>query len=318
MNIVILDGYTLNPGDLSWDGFEELGNLTVYDRTGEEELARRLNGAEAVFTNKVPITAEVLDANPGIKFIGVLASGFNVVDIKAAADRGIPVCNIPTYGTSAVSQFVFALLLNICHHVQDHADSVKAGDWAAAEDWCYWNFPLTELAGKTMGIIGFGRIGQAVGRIANAFGMKVIAYDEFKNPALESEVMHYTGLDAVFTESDVISLHCPLTPATEDLINRENILKMKDGVILINTSRGPLVVEADLAEALNSGKLRAAGLDVASTEPIKADNPLLKAKNCYITPHIAWAPSESRKRLMDIAVENLKSFINGKVINQVK
>ncbi len=317
MNIVILDGYTLNPGDLSWDEFKELGKLTVYDRTGKDELTARLKGAEAVFTNKVPITAEVLDANPGIKFIGVLATGFNVVDIKAAADRGIPVCNIPTYGTSAVSQFVFAQLLNICHHVQDHADSVNAGDWTAAEDWCYWNFPLTELAGKTMGIIGFGRIGQAVGRIANAFGMKVIAYDEFKNPSLESDVMQYTGLDTVFTESDVISLHCPLTPATEGLVNRENILKMKDGVILINTSRGPLVVESDLAEALNRGKLRAAGLDVVSTEPIKADNPLLKAKNCYITPHIAWAPSESRKRLMDIAVENLKSFINGKVINQV-
>ncbi len=317
MKIVVLDGYTLNPGDLNWEGMKALGDFTCYDRTENSEIVNRIGDAEAVIINKTPLTKETLDACPGIKYIGVLATGYNVVDVEAAAAKGIPVCNIPTYGTTAVSQFAFALLLNICHHVQEHSDTVHAGDWTKCQDFCYWNFPLTELAGKTLGIIGYGRIGQATAKIARGFSMKVLAYDEYQNKDLENEDMSYAPLDDVLAKSDMISLHCPLFPSTEGIINRDNIARMKDGVIIINTSRGPLIVEQDLADALNSGKVRAAGLDVVSTEPIKADNVLLKAKNCILTPHIAWAPQESRARLMSIAVDNLKGFLNGKVINQV-
>ncbi|WP_367277215.1 D-2-hydroxyacid dehydrogenase [Oceanispirochaeta sp.] len=315
--IVVLDGYTLNPGDLSWDGFEKLGEFVCYDRTESSDIISRIGDADAVITNKTPLTAETLKACPGIKYIGVLATGYNVVDVAAASKAGIPVCNIPTYGTTAVAQFAFAQLLNICHHIQDHANTVKEGKWTACPDFCYWDFPLTELAGKTMGIIGYGRIGQAAGKIAQAFGMKVLAYDEYQNKDLECETMEYVSLDALLSASDVISLHCPLFESTEGIINKDNIAKMKDAVIIINTSRGPLVVEQDLADALRSGKVRAAGLDVVSTEPIKADNVLLKAPNCFITPHIAWAPLESRKRLMNIAVENLSSFQKGTVTNRV-
>ena len=317
MKIVVLDGYTLNPGDLSWEGMEALGEFTCYDRTRDADILSRIGDADAVITNKTPISKETLEACPSIKYIGVLATGYNVVDVEAAAAKGIPVCNIPTYGTTAVSQFAFALLLNICHHVQDHSNSVYAGDWANCQDWTYWNFPLTELAGKTMGVIGYGRIGQATGKIAQGFSMKVLAFDEYQNKDLENENMSYGTLDEVLSQSDVISLHCPLFPSTEGIINKDNIAKMKDGVILINTSRGPLVVEQDLKEALDSGKIRAAGLDVVSTEPIQNDNVLLKAKNCFITPHIAWAPVEARGRLMNIAVDNLKAFAEGKVINRV-
>ncbi|MDC7232635.1 MAG: D-2-hydroxyacid dehydrogenase [Spirochaetales bacterium] len=317
MKIVVLDGYTLNPGDLSWDGMKALGDFTCYDRTDASEIISRIGDAEAVITNKTPLSAETLKACPGIKYIGVLATGYNVVDVQAASDAGIPVCNIPTYGTTAVAQFAFAQLLNICHHVQDHADTVKEGKWTACPDFCYWDFPLTELAGKTMGIIGYGRIGQATGKIAQAFGMKVLAFDEYKNKDLECDTMAYAELDELLAASDVISLHCPLFPSTEGIVNKANIAKMKDGVIIINTSRGPLIVEDDLKEALESGKVRAAGLDVVSTEPIKADNVLLKAPNCFITPHIAWAPLESRSRLMNIAVDNLKAFQDGKVQNKV-
>ncbi|MDA3956710.1 MAG: D-2-hydroxyacid dehydrogenase [Oceanispirochaeta sp.] len=317
MMIVVLDGYTLNPGDLSWDGFEKLGEFVCYDRTESSDIISRIGDADAVITNKTPLTAETLKACPGIKYIGVLATGYNVVDVAAASKAGIPVCNIPTYGTTAVAQFAFAQLLNICHHIQDHANTVKEGKWTACPDFCYWDFPLTELAGKTMGIIGYGRIGQAAGKIAQAFGMKVLAYDEYQNKDLECETMEYVSLDALLSASDVISLHCPLFESTEGIINKDNIAKMKDAVIIINTSRGPLVVEQDLADALRSGKVRAAGLDVVSTEPIKADNVLLKAPNCFITPHIAWAPLESRKRLMNIAVENLSSFQKGTVTNRV-
>ncbi len=317
MKIVVLDSYTLNPGDLSWEGMEALGDFTCYERTAPEDIISRIGDADAVIVNKTPIGRKTLDACPSIKYIGVLATGYNVVDVEAAAARNIPVCNIPTYGTTAVSQFVFALLLNICHHVQDHSDSVFKGDWANCRDWCYWNFPLTELAGKTMGIIGYGRIGQATGKIAQGFGMKVLAYDEYQSSDLENENMSYTSLEKLFEKSDVISLHCPLFPSTEGLINKDNIARMKDGVILINTSRGPLVVEQDLKDALDSGKIRAAGLDVVSTEPIREDNVLLKAKNCFITPHIAWAPLEARSRLMNIAVENVKAFSEGRVQNRV-
>ena len=317
MKIVVLDGYTLNPGDLSWEGFEKLGDFSCYDRTENADIVSRIGDAEAVITNKTPLSAETLKACPSIKYIGVLATGYNVVDTEAAAAAGIPVCNIPTYGTTAVSQFAFAHLLSICHHVQDHANTVKEGKWSACQDFCYWDFPLTELAGKTMGIIGYGRIGQATGKIAQGFSMNVLAFDEYRNKDLECETMAYASLDEVLAKSDVISLHCPLFPSTEGMINSENIAKMKDGVIIINTSRGPLIVEDDLKAALESCKVRAAGLDVVSTEPIKPDNVLLDAPNCFITPHIAWAPKEARSRLMNIAVDNLAGFIGGKVINKV-
>lgn len=317
MKIVVLDGFTLNPGDLTWEGLESLGDLTVYDRTPAELVPKRIGDADIVLTNKTPITKETIYACPTIRYIGVLATGYNIVDVSTAKERGIVVTNVPIYGTAAVAQMVFALLLEICHHAGSHNEAVHRGEWTANPDWSFWEFPLIELAEKTMGIIGFGRIGQNTARIAQALGMSVLAYDAYQNPALESETCHYADFDTVLSQSDVISLHCPLFPDTEGIINKNSIARMKDGVILINTSRGPLIVENDLCDALNSGKVYAAGLDVVSTEPIKAENPFLKAKNCIITPHVAWAPKESRKRLMDIAVENLRSFADGKVSNQV-
>ena len=319
MKIVILDGYTENPGDLSWDSLKSLGELTVYDRTSltdVREAIARIGDAESVITNKTPLTREVLDACPAIKYIGVLATGYNVVDVEAAKAKGILVCNIPAYGTEAVAQFAIALLLEICHHVAHHSDAVHSGRWESCPDFCFWDYPLIELAGKTMGIIGFGRIGQATGRIAKALGMKVIAYDEHVTDS-GRELAEYLDLDALYSRSDVISLHCPLFPSTQGIINRDSIARMKDGVILLNNSRGPLIVEQDLADALNSGKVYAAGLDVASSEPIAGDNPLLKAKNCLITPHISWASKESRQRLMDIAVDNLRAYMEGAPVNVV-
>ncbi|MDK2799263.1 MAG: glycerate dehydrogenase [Clostridiales bacterium] len=317
MKIVVLDGYTLNPGDLSWERLEKLGEVTVYDRTPVDKILERIGDAEVVYTNKTPLTRETFEKAPNIKFVGVLATGYNVVDVEAAKEKGIPVTNIPTYGTTAVAQMAFALLLEVCHHVWAHNEAVKRGDWTNNPDWCFWNYPLIELAGKTMGIIGYGRIGQATGKIAQAFGMNVLAFDEYQNKDLESETMKYVDLDELLAKSDVISLHCPLFPSTEGIINKDTIAKMKDGVIIINTSRGPLIVEKDLAEALNSGKVYAAGLDVVSTEPIKMDNPLLTAKNTILTPHIAWAPKESRARLMNIAVDNLEAFLAGNPVNVV-
>lgn len=316
MKIVILDGYTENPGDLSWEGFEALGELTVYDRTTADQVIERIKGADAVITNKTPITKEAIESCPTMKYIGVLATGYNVIDTEAAKEKGIPVCNIPTYGTTAVAQMVMALLLEVCHHVAAHSAAVKAGDWSNNADWCFWNYPLIELAGKTMGIIGFGRIGQATGNLAKAFGMKVIAYDEHPND-FGREIAEYVTLDELLAKSDVISLHCPLFESTKGIINKDTIKKMKDGVIIINTSRGPLVVEEDLANGLRSGKVYAAALDVVSTEPILEDNPLLGCYNSIITPHIAWAPKESRQRLMDIAVDNLHSFMEGNTVNRV-
>ena len=317
MKIVILDGYTLNPGDLSWGRLEEIGEVTVYDRTPSDKIVERIGEADVVFTNKTPISRETLDACKNVKFIGILATGYNVVDVAAAKERGIPVSNIPTYGTDAVSQFAIALLLELCHHVGEHSDAVKRGDWTNNQDWCFWNHPLIELSGKTMGIIGFGRIGQGTARIAQALGMKVLAYDSYRIAELESDTLRYVDLDELYKESDVISLHCPLFPETEGIINKNSIAKMKDGVMIINDSRGPLIVEEDLRDALNSGKVGGAALDVVSTEPIRADNPLLQAKNIIITPHIAWAPIESRQRLMDIAVDNLKAFTEGAPVNVV-
>lgn len=317
MKIVVLDGYTENPGDLSWEGLEKLGELTVYDRTPADQIIERMKGAEAVYTNKTPISREAIAACPELKFIGVLATGYNVVDTTAAKEAGIVVSNIPTYGTDAVAQYAMALLLEMCHHVGEHSDCVKAGEWTNNKDWCFWNHPLIELAGKTLGVIGFGRIGQRTAEIAMAFGMNVLAYDEYQNKALESDRCKYASLDELLANSDAISLHCPLFPSTEGIINKDTIAKMKDGVMIVNTSRGPLIVEADLRDALNSGKVAGAAVDVVSTEPIKMDNPLLQAKNMIITPHIAWAPKESRQRLMNIAVDNLQAFVNGSPENVV-
>ncbi len=319
MKIVVLDGYTENPGDLSWEELGKLGELTVYDRTSltdEAEAIVRIGDAEIVFTNKTPITRKVLDACPGIRFISLLATGYNCVDYAYAREKGIPVTNVPTYGTASVGQFAIALLLEICHHIGHHDASVHAGNWERCADWCYWDYPLIELAGKTMGIIGFGRIGQTTGRIARAMGMEVLAYDSHPSDAGRA-IAEYVDLDALLSRSDVVALHCPLFPETEGIINRETIAKMKDGAILLNNSRGPLVVEQDLADALNAGKLAAAGLDVVSTEPIRGDNPLLNAKNCIITPHISWAPKESRQRIMDCAVSNVKAFLSGSPVNVV-
>jgi glycerate dehydrogenase len=316
MKIVILDGYTENPGDLSWEDFEKLGELKVYDRTPAGQVAERIGSAEVVITNKTPVSKETLEACGNIRYIGVLATGYNIVDYEAARARGIPVTNIPTYGTAAVGQFAIALLLEICHHVGHHDRAVKEGRWENNADWCFWDYPLIELAGKTLGIIGFGRIGQATGKIAGALGMEVIANDEVETDS-GRQIASYVFREELFARSDVIALHCPLFPSTQGLINKDSIARMKDGVIILNNSRGPLVVEQDLADALNSGKVYAAGLDVVSTEPIKGDNPLLKAKNCVITPHISWAPRESRQRLMDIAVNNLKAFTEGKPVNVV-
>ncbi|MFI3207502.1 MAG: D-2-hydroxyacid dehydrogenase [Eubacteriales bacterium] len=317
MKIVVLDGFTLNPGDLSWEGFEGLGEFVCYDRTAAIETISRIGDAEIVITNKTAITKEVMDSCKNIKYIGVLATGYNVVDFAYAKELGIPVCNVPTYGTTAVAQFVFAMLLDICHSVKSHSDEVKKGRWTECEDFCFWDSPLIELAGKTMGIIGFGKIGQNTGKIANAFGMKVLAYDEYPNKAAENENTKYVELDELLASSDVISLHCPLFENTKGVINKETIERMKDGVIIINTSRGPLIVEDDLAVALDSGKVYYSAHDVTEVEPIPADNVFLSRKNTIVTPHIAWAPRESRSRLMDVAVENLAAFIQGNPQNNV-
>ena len=319
MNIVVLDGYTENPGDLRWDGLAALGALTVYDRTDPQDeglIARRMAGAELVFTNKVPITRAAIDACPQLRFIGVLATGYNIVDCAYAREKGIPVSNVPAYGTAAVSQFSIALLLELCHHIGHHDRAVHAGRWQAAPDWCFWDYPLIELAGKTIGIIGFGRIGQAEGRVAKALGMRVLAHDIHPTDA-GREIAEYVELDTLYAQADVISLHCNLTPENTGLICKESIEKMKDGVLIVNNARGPLVDEADLAAALNSGKVAGAALDVVSTEPIRADNPLLHAKNCILTPHISWAPKESRQRIMDCTVENAKAFLAGSAVNVV-
>ena len=319
MKIVILDGYTENPGDLSWDALAQLGDLTVYDRTpltDEDAAIERIGDAEIVITNKTPITKKILDACPSIKYIAVLATGYNVIDCKAAREKGISVSNVPAYGTASVSQFSIALLLEICHHIGHHSASVHAGNWAANPDWCYWDYPLIELEGKTMGIIGFGRIGQAEGRVAKALGMTVLACDPYPSDSGRA-IAEYVGLDDLLARSDVISLHCNLTPENTGFINKDSIAKMKDGAILINNARGQLINEQDVADALNSGKLAAAGLDVVYTEPIKADNPLLAAKNCIITPHISWAPKESRQRIMDCTVSNVQSYLDGRPANVV-
>lgn len=317
MKIVVLDGYTENPGDLSWEGFEALGDMTVYDRTAADEILARAKGAQVLLTNKTPLNAETLAAlAPELQYIGVLATGYNVVDIAAARSHGVPVCNIPTYGTAAVAQFVMALLLELCHHVGDHSRSVKAGDWSRCPDFCYWNTPLIELAGKTFGVVGYGRIGRAAAKLAAAFGMEVLACDAHASAGSDG-VARMVSLEELLAASDVISLHCPLFESNREMIDREAIARMKDGVLLINTSRGPLIDEQALADALHTGKVAGAGLDVLTVEPARPDNPLMKEPNCLITPHIAWAPKESRQRLMDIAVDNLKAWLAGSPQNVV-
>lgn len=319
MKIVVLDGYTENPGDLSWDALAQLGELTVYDRTDPQDEAliiSRMAGAELVFTNKTPITRAAIDACPRLRFIGILATGYNVVDCAYAREKGIPVSNVSAYGTASVSQFSIALLLELCHHIGHHDRAVHEGRWERCADWCFWDYPLIELEGKTMGIIGFGRIGQAEGRIARALGMRVLAHDLHPTDA-GRELADYVDLDTLYARADVISLHCNLTPENTGMICAASIEKMKDGVLIVNNARGPLVNEADLAAALESGKVAGAALDVVSTEPIRGDNPLLHAKNCILTPHISWAPIESRQRIMDCTVENAKAFLNGTPTNVV-
>lgn len=316
MRITVLDGYGLNPGDLSWKGFEALGDCTVYDRTTPEQLMERAAGAEILITNKTILTADILKALPDLKYVGILATGYNVVDVKAAKELGIVVTNIPAYSTDSVAQMVFAQILTITQRVEYYTEENRKGRWANSRDFCYWDTPLMELAGKKIGIVGFGHTGQATARIALAFGMKVFAYTSKSAEQLPADITKLS-LDELFRTCDVVSLHCPLTDTTKNLVNAERLKQMKSSAILINTGRGPLVNEKDLADALNNGTIYAAGVDVLSCEPPKADNPLLAAKNCYITPHIAWGTKEARVRLMDIAVENLRSFLSGTVINNV-
>lgn len=319
MKIVVLDGYTLNPGDLNWDGIKQFGELKIFDRTdfNTKSVIENIGDADIVFTNKTPITKAVIEKTPNLKFIGVLATGYNVVDILFARERNIIVTNVPAYSTISVAQFTMALLLEMCHHVGNHNQSVQNGDWSKNIDFCYWNSPLVELAGKTMGIIGFGNIGQATAKMAQAFGLNIVVYSRTIKPELESETCKFVSLDELLKTSDIISLHCPLFKETEGIINKSNISKMKDGVKIINTSRGPLIIEEDLKDALNSGKVSAAAVDVVSAEPINKNNPLLQAKNCIITPHIAWAPKEARMRLMNTTINNLKAYLAETPINVV-
>lgn len=316
MKIVVLDGQGVNPGDISWNRIEELGKLTVYPRTAPEEVLKHVGDAEIVLTNKTVFDANIIAQLKNTKYIGVLATGYNVVDTKAALERGIVVTNIPAYSTDSVAQMVFAHLLNVSNHVDHYAEETRNGVWSRCPDFCYWNTPLFELAGKTIGIVGLGHIGMKVAQIAQAFGMNVLAYTS-KSPAQLPEWIRKTTLDGLFGASDVVSLHCPLTDTTRELMNSASIEKMRDGAILINTGRGPLVNEADVADALTSGKLGAYCADVLSSEPPSASNPLIGAPNAFITPHVAWATIEARLRLMDIAVNNIKSFLAGSPTNVV-
>ena len=308
MNIVVLDGYTLNPGDLSWDALRELGPCEIYDRSAPDDIISRSASAEIVLTNKVKLDGEYMSSVPALKYIGVTATGYNVVDVAAARERKVTVTNVPTYGTQSVTQMTFALLLELTQHVGHHVQTVRDGRWTHSSDFCYWDYPLIELDGLTIGIVGFGKIGQMVGKLAEAFGMKVLTHSR-KQPAEEMEKL--------FRQSDVISLHCPLTPETKHLVDAERLAWMKPTAFLLNTSRGPLIDEAALAKALNEGRIAGAGLDVLAVEPPTADNPLLRATNCFVTPHIAWATRAARSRLMDAVVENVRAFLTGKPRNVV-
>ena len=316
MHIVILDGYAANPGDLSWEEMKQLGNCVIYDRTSPAEVLERSRGAEILLTNKTVLNADTINALPNLRYIGVLATGFNIVDTEAAKAREVIVTNIPAYSTDSVAQMVFVHLLNICQQVQHHSEEVRKGRWSNNPDFCFWDTPLIELRGKKMGIVGLGHTGSRTARIAIAFGMEVYAYTSKSSFQLPHEIKKME-LDELFSECDVISLHCPLTPDTREIVNASRLSLMKSTAILINTGRGPLVNEQDLADALNEGRIYAAGLDVLNQEPPHADNPLLTARNCYITPHIAWASTAARERLMQIAVENVKAYIEGKTMNVV-
>jgi glycerate dehydrogenase len=317
MKIAVLDGYTLNPGDLSWDKLFNLGEVVLYDRTPPDKIMERSKEAEVLITNKTPLTEEIINDLPNLKYIGVLATGYNVVDILAAKKRNIIVTNVPSYSTLSVAQLTFALLLELCHHVQRQSDSVMQGKWAASVDFSYRDFPLIELSGKALGIIGFGNIGTKVADIGTVFGMNIIASGRHQAEQPNRKNFRWAGINELLEQSDVVSIHCPLVPETKGLINTVSIKRMKRSAFLLNTSRGPVVVEQDLADALNNGIIAGAGLDVLSIEPPAKDNPLFTAKNCLITPHIAWATKEARVRLMDIAAGNLAAFINGKPVNVV-
>ena len=317
MKIVVLDGYTLNPGDLSWERLLDLGEVVLHDRTPSDKILERSKGAEVLITNKTPLTEEIMKSLPDLKYIGVLATGYNVVDAEAAKRRNIIVTNVPAYSTMSVAQLTFSLLLELCHHVQRQSDSVIQGKWAQSPDFSYSDFPLKELSGKTIGIIGFGNIGKKVADIATVFGMNIIAASRHQMDQSERKNFRWVQINDLLEQADVVSIHCPLTPETKGLMNAGSLKRMKRSAFLLNTSRGPVVVEQDLADALNNGIIAGAGIDVLSSEPPSIDNPLFKAKNCIITPHIAWATKEARVRLMDIAVNNVASFINRKPINVV-
>ena len=316
MKIVILEGHAVNPGDLSWEVLNEFGEITVYDRTAPEEAAARIGDAEIVLINKTPVTAELLDACPSVRLICVLATGYNVVDCCAAKERGVVVCNVPAYGTNAVAQFTFALLLELCHQAGVHSQAVHRGDWSRCPDFCFWYTKQTELVGKTIGIIGFGRIGQAVGKIAKAFGMNVLAYNRSISESGKS-IARYVSLDELLKQSDIISLHCPMTPETDKLINRQSIGKMKDGAMLLNTARGGLIDEEALALALATGRISGYAADVVSVEPISPSNPLLNTPNTILTPHMAWAPVESRQRIIDCTANSIRGYLKGNPVNTV-
>lgn len=317
MRIVVLDGYTLNPGDLSWECFEHCGEVTVYERTPDDLILERAKDADIILTNKTPLTSQTIASLPSLRYVGVLATGYNVVDVESAVQRGITVTNIPLYGTNSVAQMTFALLLELCHHVQEHSDAVHSGKWSKINDFCFWNHPLIELSEKTMGIIGFGRIGRQVGQIAAVLGMRIVAANNVRLPKPDIQEFQWMDIDGVLAESDFVSLHCPLTSETNELINRRTIEKMRSSAFLINTSRGGLVNEEDLANALNNDRLAGAALDVLSVEPPSPDNPMLSAKNCLITPHIAWATHSARQRLMITAAKNLEAYISSHPINVV-
>lgn len=312
MKIVVLDGGTLNPGDLSWNGLTSLGVCEIHDRSTPEEVVARATGADALFVNKVAITREVLDRLPGLRYIGVLATGYNVVDVEAARERGVTVANVPEYGTDSVAQMVFAHILNLTQRVAEHAESVRRGDWSRSSDFCYWRFPLVELSGRVLGIVGCGRIGQRVAAIGRAFGMTVVGHS--RRPAPDMTML---PLDNLFARSDVVSLHCPLTEETRGLVDARRLSLMKPTAFLVNTGRGALIDEAALAEALRAGRLAGAGLDVATREPPAPDHPLPAAPNCYLTPHIAWATLDARRRLLETAVDNLRAFLAGHPVNRV-
>lgn len=318
MKIVVLDGYALNPGDLSWEGIRNFGELTVHDRTSPDEILQRSRGADVLFTNKTPIRENVLEQLTSLKFIGVLATGYNIIDVDAASRKGITVSNIPDYGSYSVAQLTMALLLELCHHAQRHSDTAREGKWATSKDWCYWDFPLIELAGKTMGIIGFGNIGQKVGDMATSFGMNLLGSSRDRTDQSHRRNFRWAEIPELLRESDVVTIHCPLTPETKGLINSKSLASMKKSAFLLNTSRGPIIVDDDLATALNDGVIAGAGIDVLSVEPPPKDNPLFRAKNCVITPHIAWATKEARTRLMNMAVQNLEAFVNGAPQNVVR